>query len=105
MSLDDYLQTDPGQQLQIDMAGMPSGAQSDMMNQLQQAADAGNLNEDFDTNSMFLGSENADAARQDASADLTQQAQDAQDGNWDAVQTDAGNAAYTMQEAQDDGGT
>ena len=105
MTLDDYFQTDAGQQLQIDMAGMPDGARSDMMAQLQNAADAGSLTEDFNTDGMFLGSENADAARQDASADLAQQAQDAQAGNWDAVQTDAQNAAYSMEEAQSDGGT
>jgi hypothetical protein len=104
MTLDEYFQTEAGQQLQTDMAGMSDAENATMMSQLQAAADAGDLHEGFDTDSMFLDSQVAEGARQDAEQLQGEQAQAVADGDWDKAHDLAQEAQYSMQEVQDHGG-
>ena len=104
MTLDEYFQTENGQQLQTDMAGMSQAEQADMMNQLQGAADSGDLHEGFNSDSMFLDAQTAEGARTDAESHQTEQARAADAGDWDTARNEAQQAEYSMQEVQDHGG-
>jgi hypothetical protein len=104
MTLEEYFQTENGQQLQTDMAGMSQAEQADMMNQLQQAADGGDLHSEFNSDSMFLDAQQAEQARDDAEYYQTEQAKAADAGDWDKAHEMAENAQYSMQEVQDHGG-
>jgi hypothetical protein len=104
MTLDEYFQTEAGQQLQTDMAGMSDAENATMMSQLQSAADAGDLHEGFNTDGMFLDSQVAEGARQDAEQLQSQQAEAIADGDWDKAHDLAQQAEYSMQEVQDHGG-
>jgi hypothetical protein len=104
MTLEEYFQTEAGQQLQVDMAGMSDAENATMMNQLQSAADAGDLHEGFNTDGMFLDSQVAEGARQDAEQLQSEQAQAVADGDWDKAHDLAQQAEYSMQEVRDHGG-
>jgi len=104
MTLDEYFQTEAGQQLQTDMAGMSDAENATMMSQLQSAADAGDLHEGFNTDGMFLDSQTAEGARQDAEQLQGEQAQAVADGDWDKAHDLAQQTQYEMQEVQDHGG-
>jgi hypothetical protein len=104
MTLDEYFQTENGQQLQTDMAGMSGPEQADMMNQLQGAADSGDLHEGYNSDSMFLDAQVAEGARDDATQLQTEQAQAVADGDWDRAHDLAQQADYSMQEVRDHGG-
>ena len=80
MTLDDFWQTEGGQQLQTDMAGMSDAEQATMLNQLQQAADNGDLSADFNTDSMFLDSQIAETKREEAEYYQAEQAREAMQG-------------------------
>lgn len=104
MSLEEYFQTEAGQQLQTDMAGMSQAESATMMSQLQGAADAGELHADFNTDSMFLDSQQAEQARSDAEYYQGEQAKAAEAGDWETAKDFADKAEYSMQEVQDHGG-
>jgi len=104
MSLEEYFQTENGQQLQSDMAGMSQAEQADMMNQLQQTADDGGLHAEFNSDGMFLDAQQAEQARDDAEYYQAEQAKAADAGDWDKAHEMAENAQYSMQEVQDHGG-
>ena len=104
MTLDDFWQTENGQQLQTDMAGMSDAEQATMLNQLQQAADNGDLHADFNTDDMFLDSQIAEAKREDAEYYQAEQAKAVEDGDWEKAEEMASNAEYAMEEVKDHGG-
>lgn len=104
MTLDDFWQTENGQQLQTDMAGMSDAEQATMLNQLQQAADNGDLHQDFNTDSMFLDSQLAETKREEAEYYQAEQAKAADAGDWEKAEEMASNAEYAMEEVKDHGG-
>lgn len=104
MSLEEYFQTEAGQQLQTDMAGMSQAESATMMSQLQGAADAGDLHAEFNTDSMFLDSQIAEDKREEAETYQAEQAKAADAGDWDTAKDYADKAEYAMQEVQDHGG-
>lgn len=104
MTLEDFWQTDVGQQLQIDMAGMSDAEQSTMLNQLQLAADNGDLSADFNTDSMFLDSEIAEEKREEAEYYQAEQAKAVEAGDWEKAEELSSKAEYAMEEVKDHGG-
>ncbi|MBK6703878.1 MAG: hypothetical protein KA153_08555 [Hyphomonadaceae bacterium] len=104
MTLDDFWQTEGGQQLQTDMAGMSDAEQATMLNQLQQAADNGDLSADFNTDSMFLDSQIAEEKREEAETFQAEQAKAVEAGDWEKAEEMASNAEYAMEEVKDHGG-
>ncbi|MCA8885227.1 MAG: hypothetical protein R3C31_04335 [Hyphomonadaceae bacterium] len=104
ITLDDFWQTENGQQLQIDMAGMSQAEQATMLNQLQQAADNGDLHADFNTDSMFLDSQIAEEKREEAEAYQGEQAKAVEAGDWEKAEEMSSNAEYAMEEVKDHGG-
>ncbi len=104
MTLDDFWQTETGQQLQTDMAGMSQEEQATMLNQLQQAADNGDLSADFNPDTMFLDSEIAEEKRDEAEYYQAEQAKAADAGDWEKAEEFAEKAEYAMEEVKDHGG-
>lgn len=104
MTLDDFWQTENGQQLQTDMAGMSDAEQATMLNQLQQAADNGDLHADYNTDSMFLDSQLAEEKREEAEYYQGEQAKAVEAGDWEKAEEMASNAEYAMEEVKDHGG-
>lgn len=104
MTLDDFWQTETGQQLQIDMAGMSDAEQATMLNQLQQAADNGDLTDAFNPDSMFLDSQIAEEKREEAEAFQAEQAKAVEAGDWEKAEEMAEKAEYVMEEVKDHGG-
>lgn len=104
MTLEEFWQTENGQQLQTDMAGMSQAEQATMLNQLQQAADNGDLSSDFNSDSMFLDSQLAESARENAEYYQAEQAKAAEAGDWERAEEMASNAEYAMEEVKDHGG-
>jgi len=104
MTLDDFWQTEGGQQLQTDMAGMSDAEQATMLNQLQQAADNGDLSADFNTDSMFLDSQIAEEKREEAETFQAEQAKAVEAGDWEKAEEMASSAEYAMEEVKDHGG-
>jgi hypothetical protein len=104
MTLEEFWQTQTGQQLQTDMAGMSQAEQATMLNQLQQTADGGGLNADFNPDDMFLDSQLAEEAREEAEYYQGEQAKAAEAGDWEKAEEMAENAEYAMEEVKDHGG-
>jgi hypothetical protein len=104
MTLEDFWQTDVGQQLQIDMAGMSDAEQSTMLNQLQLAADNGDLSADFNTDSVFLDSQIAEEKREEAEYYQAEQAKAVEAGDWEKAEELSSKAEYAMEEVKDHGG-
>lgn len=104
MTLDDFWQTEVGQQLQVDMAGMSQEEQATMLSQLEKAADNGDLNADFNTDSMFSDSIIAEEKRDEAEAYQAEQAKAVEAGDWEKADELAEKAEYAMEEVKDHGG-
>lgn len=104
MTLEEFWQTETGQQLQVDMAGMSDAEQATMLNQLQQTADSGGLNTDFNPDDMFLDSQLAEEAREEAEFYQAEQAKAVEAGDWEKAEEMAENAEYAMEEVEDHGG-
>lgn len=104
MTLDDFWQTETGQQLQIDMAGMSQAEQATMLDQLQKAADEGELSSDFNPDSMFQESILAEEKREEAEDFQAEQAKAVEAGDWEKAQDLAEQAEYAMEEVKEHGG-
>ena len=104
MTLDEFWQTETGQQLQIDMAGMSQAETATMLNQLQQAADSGGLSADFNPDDMFLDSQIAEEKREEAEQFQAEQAKAVEAGDWEKAEEMAENAEYAMEEVKEHGG-
>lgn len=104
MTLEEYFQTDAGQQLQTDMAGLSQAETATMMSQLQQAADNGDLHADFNADQMFLDSQLAEDKREEAEYYQGEQAKAAEAGDWETAKDYADKAEYAMEEVKDHGG-
>lgn len=104
MTLEEYFQTEAGQQLQIDMAGLSQEESATMMSQLQSAADNGDLSADFNSDSMFLDSQIAEEKREEAEYYQSEQAKAADAGDWETAKDFVDKAEYAMEEVKDYGG-
>ncbi|MGE0531591.1 MAG: hypothetical protein AB7G40_04530 [Hyphomonadaceae bacterium] len=104
MTLEEFWQTETGQQLQIDMAGMSEAETATMLNQLQQAADNGGLTADFNPDDMFLDSQIAEEKREEAELFQAEQAKAVEAGDWEKAEEMAEKAEYAMEEVKDHGG-
>jgi len=104
MTLEEFWQTENGQQLQVDMAGLSQAEQATMLDQLQLASDKGDLSLDFNTDNMFLDSQIAEEKREEAEAYQTEQAKAVEAGDWDKAEELASKAEYAMEEVKDHGG-
>lgn len=104
MSLEDFWQTETGQQLQVDMAGMSDAEQATMLGQLKMAAENGDLSDDFNPDSMFQDSILAEEKREEAEAYQAEQAEAVAEGDWEKAHEMAEKAEYAMEEVRDNGG-
>lgn len=103
MTLEEFLQTEAGQQMQIDTAGLSQMEQAQFMAALQKSADEGTL-EDFNPDSVILDSQLAEEAREEAAAFKAEQAEAVAAGDWEKAEEMAENAEYAMEEVKDHGG-
>jgi len=103
MTLEQFMQTEAGQQLSIDVAGLSDMEQANLQAALQKAADEGTL-ESFDTDSAFLDAQLAETAREEAEYFQTEQAKAVEEGDWEKAEEMAENAEYAMEEVKDHGG-
>jgi len=103
MTLEEFMQTEAGQQMQIDMAGLSDMEQANLAAALQKAADEGAL-EDFNPDSAILDAQLAEEAREDAEYYQAEQAKAVEAGDWEKAEEMAENAEYAMEEVKDHGG-
>ncbi|MGD9815234.1 MAG: hypothetical protein AB7Q23_08505 [Hyphomonadaceae bacterium] len=103
MTLEEFMQTEAGQQMQIDMAGLSDMEQANLAAALQKAADEGAL-EDFNPDSAILDAQFAEEAREDAEYYQAEQAKAVEAGDWEKAEEMAENAEYAMEEVKDHGG-
>lgn len=103
MTLEQFMQTEAGQQLSIDVAGLSDMEQANLQAALQKAADEGSL-ESFDTDSAYLDAQLAETAREEAEYFQAEQAKAVEAGDWEKAEEMASNAEYAMEEVKDHGG-
>jgi len=103
MTIEEYMQTEAGQQLQMDNAGLSDMEQANVMAALQKAADAGDL-ESFNSDNAILDAQAAEAAREEAEAFQAEQAKAVEAGDWETAKEMAENAEYAMEEVKEHGG-
>lgn len=103
MTLEQFMQTEAGQQMSIDIAGLSDMEQANLQAALQKAADEGAL-EDFNADSAILDAQLAETAREEAEYFQGEQAKAAEAGDWEKAEEMAENAEYAMEEVKDHGG-
>jgi hypothetical protein len=103
MTIEEFMQTEAGQQMQINNAGLSDMEQANLMAALQKAADEGAL-ESFNPDAAILDAQAAEAAREEAEAFQAEQAKAVEEGDWEAAREAAENAEYAMEEVKDHGG-
>lgn len=103
MTLEQFMATDAGQQMSIDIAGLSDMEQANLQAALQKAADEGTL-EDFNSDSAILDAQAAETAREEAEYFQSEQAKAAEAGDWEKAEEMAENAEYAMEEVKDHGG-
>jgi hypothetical protein len=103
MTLDEYMQTEAGQQMQVNIAGLSDAERETFLVNLQQAADEGRL-ADFDVDSTMLHSEWAEEAREEAVELRAEQAEAIAEGDYARAGELARDAEYAMEEVQANGG-
>ncbi len=103
MTIEEFMQTEAGQKLEIDNAGLSDIEQSNVMAALQKAADEGSL-ESFNVDSAVLDAQLAEEARAEAEAFQAEQAKAVEEGDWEKAGEMAQNAEYAMEEVKDHGG-
>ena len=103
MTLEQFMATDAGQQMSIDIAGLSDMEQANLQAALQKAADEGTL-EDFNSDSAILDAQAAETAREEAEYFQGEQAKAAEAGDWEKAEEMAENAEYAMEEVKDHGG-
>ena len=103
MTLEQFMQTEAGQQLSIDVAGLSDMEQANLQAALQKAADEGTL-ESFDADSAYLDAQLAETAREEAEYFQAEQAKAVEAGDWEKAEEMASNAEYAMEEVKDHGG-
>lgn len=103
MTIEEFMQTEAGQKLEIDNAGLSDMEQSNVMAALQKAADEGSL-ESFNVDSAVLDAQLAEEARAEAEAFQAEQAKAVEEGDWEKAGEMAQNAEYAMEEVKDHGG-
>ncbi len=104
MTLEDFLQSDAGQNLQLDLAALSDAERDTFMGKLQETADKGEL-ESMDTDFAILQSQWAEEARDEAEALQAEQAQAVADGDYERAGDLALQAEYAMEEVQGHGGS
>jgi len=103
MTLEQYMATEAGQQMSIDIAGLSDMEQANLQAALQKAADEGTL-EDFNSDSAILDAQLAETAREEAEYFQGEQAKAVEEGDWEKAEEMAENAEYAMEEVKDHGG-
>lgn len=103
MTLEEFMATEAGQQMSIDIAGLSDMEQANLQAALQKAADEGTL-EDFNSDSAILDAQLAETAREDAEYYQAEQAKAVEEGDWEKAEEMAENAEYAMEEVKDHGG-
>ena len=103
MTLEEFMQTEAGQKLEMENAGLSDMEQSNLMTALQKAADEGSL-ESFNVDSAVMDAQLAEEARAEAEALQTEQAKAVEEGDWDKAQDLAQQAEYAIEEVQEHGG-
>lgn len=103
MTLEQFMATDAGQQMSIDIAGLSDMEQANLQAALQKAADEGTL-EDFNADSAILDAQLAETAREEAEYFQGEQAKAVEEGDWEKAEEMAENAEYAMEEVKDHGG-
>lgn len=103
MTLEEFMQSDAGQQMSIDIAGLSDMEQANLQAALQKAADEGSL-EDFDADSAILDAQLAETSRDEAEYYQAEQAKAVEEGDWEKAEEMAENAEYAMEEVKDHGG-
>ena len=88
-SVAEFLQSDRGQELQAELAGLSEAEQANVINALQTAADKGAL-EDLNLDHAILEAQTAEAARAEAEAHQDAQARAAEAGDWETAKAEAG---------------
>lgn len=103
MTIEEFMQTEAGQSLQMQNAGLSDMEQSNLMAALQKAADEGGL-EDFNVDSAVQQAQWAEEAREEAEALQAEQAKAVEEGDWEKAQDLAQQAEYKLEEVQENGG-
>ncbi|HRO03034.1 MAG TPA: hypothetical protein PLS69_05465 [Terricaulis sp.] len=103
MTIEEFMQTEAGQQMQIDNAGLSDMEQSNLMAALQKAEAEGSL-ESFNADNAILEAQWAEEARAEAEAFQAEQAKAAEEGDWEKAREMAENAEYAMEEVKEHGG-
>lgn len=103
MTIEEFMQTEAGQKLEMENAGLSDMEQSNVMAALQKAADEGGL-EDFNVDSAVLDAQLAEEARAEAEAFQAEQAKAVEEGDWEKAGEMAENAEYAMEEVKEHGG-
>lgn len=103
MTLEEFMASEAGQQMQIDMAGLSQMEQANLQAALQKAADEGGL-EDFNPDTAILDTQAAEEARAEAEYYQGEQAKAVEAGDWEKAEEMAENAEYAMEEVEAHGG-
>ena len=102
-SVSEFLQTDRGQEFQVELAGLSDAEQANVVHALQDAADTGVL-ADLNLDHTVLEAQSAEASRAEAQAHQDAQARAADAGDWETARNEAQQAEYAMQDVRDHGG-
>lgn len=103
MTIEEFMQTEAGQSLLAQNAGLSDMEQSNVMAALQKAADEGGL-EDFNVDNAVLQAQTAEEARAEAEALQAEQAKAVEEGDWEKAGDLAQQAEYKLEEVQENGG-
>lgn len=103
MTLEEFLATEAGQQMQINLAGLSDMEQANVMAALQKAVDEDTL-DGFNPDSAILDSQLAEEAREEAEYYQAEQAKAVEAGDWEKAGEMAEKAEYAMEEVKDHGG-
>ncbi len=103
MTIEDFMQTEAGQSLLAQNAGLSDMEQSNVMAALQKAADEGGL-ESFNVDNAVLQAQAAEEARAEAEALQAEQAKAVEEGDWEKAGDLAQQAEYKLEEVQENGG-
>ncbi len=103
MTLEEFLETDAGQQLAIDTAGLSEMEQANFMAALQKSAEEGDL-ENFNSDMAILDAQTAEEKREEVESYQAEQAKAVDEGDWEKAEELAGKAEYAMEEVKEHGG-
>lgn len=101
-TLDSLFPTEGTSDFQLQLAGLPDGAQTSARNVIEQAAADGTLG-DLDLDEVISNARDADEARENAEDLQTDQAKAAADGDYDKAKELSDKAEYELEEVEQKG--